>query len=467
MAEFGLPAGPRFGFLNSWPFIHQPRRYYAWLRRRYGEIVTLSAGHGVIVMALTAEGARQVFTHDPDVYDAFQKEAFTGLTGVGSLWVLEGARHRHERHLLSPRFSAHCCRGYGQAIQEITLRHADAWQPGEPVNAYDAMLDMSLDVIMRVMFGAERGGLIDEGRRALKALLHAAHPLIAFLPVFQARWFPPWLRYRRAKQEFSTFVTRYLAQRRADGKDRGDLLGLMLSARHPGGISLSDDDIRDELITIMLAGHETTAVALAWALYELGRHPAVLARLREELEALGSDPAPDTIVKQPYLGAVCDETLRLHTILTEVARKLRVPCELLGYELPAGTGVAVGISAIHQDASLYPEPDKFVPQRFLDRAYTPFEFLPFGGGHRRCLGATLSDYEMRIALATIATRWEFEIVGEEKEIRHNIGTGPKHGVRMRVAGRRPARSRIPASIESRARSDRQADSTIAASTPAT
>jgi cytochrome P450 family 110 len=436
MPRSNLPGGHRFNPLNAWLFINRPKRHYAWLRRRYGEIVKVPTHQGPLVIVLTAEGARQVFTKDPNVYDAFQKEAFTGLTGLGSLWVLDGARHRYERQLLSPRFSAHQCCGYGQAIQEIVLRHTNRWQAGQLVNAYEEMLNISLDVILRVMFGRESGGLMDEGRRATKTLLHFAHPLIAFLPAFQAWWFPPWRRYRRAKQEFSLFVTRCLAEcRRARDDNSVDVLGLMLSARHPDGTVLSDKDICDELITILLAGHETTAVALAWSLYELGRHPAVLVRLREELDALGPDPDPDVIAKQRYLGALCDETLRLHPILTEVARTIRRPCELLGYQLPAGTGVAVGIGAIHQDPSLYPAPDEFRPERFIERKYSVFEFLPFGGGHRRCLGAAFSDYEMRIALAMVVTRWDFEIAGKEKEVRHNIGTGPKHGVRMRVKAR--------------------------------
>jgi cytochrome P450 family 110 len=261
MVQYRLPHGPRFSVYHSWHFIYRPKRYYAWLRR-HGEIVTLATPLGTLIVVLTAEGARQVFTQDHEIYDAFQKEAFTSLTGLGSLWVLDGTYHRHERQLLSPQFSAHHCRGYGRAIQKITCRYADAWQTGQRINAYEAMLDLSLDVILRVTFGAERGGLIDEGRRALKKLLRAAHPLICFLPAFQAWWSPPWIRYQRAKQEFSRFVARYLAERRCGNEEHGDLLELMRSARRQDGSSMSDDAIRDELITIMLAGHETTAVAL-------------------------------------------------------------------------------------------------------------------------------------------------------------------------------------------------------------
>ena len=394
------------------------------------------------MLALTAEGARQVLAQDPEGYLPFHKAAFMGLTGPGSIWVLEGAHHRRERQLLLPQFTVKRVRSYGDAIQEIARRHADGWQVGQRVRAYDAMLGISLDVILRLIFGTERGDLMDEGRSALKELLHRVHPLIWLDPAFQAWWFPPWMRFRRAKREFARFVVRCLAQRRGQcpiaDVDAQDVLGLMLSTHENDGPRWSDDDIVDELATILLSGHETTAVALSWALYELARHPNVLARLREELDALGPDPAPDVIVKQPYLGAVCNETLRLHSVLSEMGRVTQVPFELMGHALPAGTGVGVCMSAIHQDPSLYPMPDAFRPDRFLAREYSAFEFLPYGGGHRRCLGAALADYEMRLVLATIVTRWDLEVAGAEQDVRHNIGTGPKHGVPMRVARRRSA-----------------------------
>lgn len=398
----------------------------------------MRAASAPLVMALTSEGARQVLTRDPDGYDAFHKATFIGMVGRGSLWVQAGARHRRERQLLSPRFTSQRVRRYGSAIQDIARRHTDGWTPGQQVRAYEVTLAISLDVILRVTFGGERDALMDQGRAALQKLLHAVHPLIWFDPLFHAWWFPPWVKYRRAQRDFAQFVARCLAERRSSGSDgeRDDVLGDMLAAREGNKPFWNDDEIRDQLGTILLSGHETTAVGLSWALYELGRRPDILARLREELDALGPDPDPDAIAKQAYLGAVCNETLRLHTILMEIARITRDPCEILGHTLPAGTGVGVGISAIHQDPSLYPDPDAFRPERFLAREYSAFEFLPFGGGHRRCLGAALSDYEMRIALATIVIGWDYDVVGEEKEPRHNIGSGPKYGVRMRVMGRR-------------------------------
>jgi cytochrome P450 len=210
----------------------------------------------------------------------------------------------------------------------------------------------------------------------------------------------------------------------------------MLAAHYEDGNSMRDEDILDELITIVLAGSETTATALSWALYDLGSNPDKLEKLRQELDALGLNPDPEILGKSPYLTACCNETLRLHTLLPEVARVLVSPLEVSGYKFSAGEWVGVSIMAIHHDPELYPEPGRFIPERFIGHTFSPFEFLPFGGGHRRCLGSGLSDFEMRIALADVITHWEFEPVGVEHEIRHDIAMGPKHGVRLFIKSRR-------------------------------
>jgi cytochrome P450 family 110 len=436
MSRASLPGGPKFSLIQQWLYMREPRRYSAWLRRRYGDVVTLRLFGAPFVMAMTPEGARQVFTADPDRYGAFLKEGFTAIAGAGSIWVLEGSRHRRERKLLIPAFHAHSVPRYGQLMQDIALSHIDSWQSERRIRAYDAMLDLSRDIVLRAVLGLSEGPLLQEGRDALKFMLQAMHPVVAFVPALHTGWFPPWKRFQRSQQKIAAFLARCVAERRASGIEAQDVLGLLLAARYDDGTPMHDDEIRDELGTMLMSGHETTAVALAWALYELGRHPDMLERLHQELDALGPNPAPDLVAKQPYLGATCDETLRFHTILTEVGRVAAASCELLGYEIPVGVAVGISMSAIHQDPSVYFEPERFLPERFLDRPYGRFEFVPFGGGHRRCLGAAFSDYQMRIVLAAIATTWNFEILREEKEIRHNIGTGPKHGVPMRVTGRR-------------------------------
>lgn len=434
------PARPEGFSINpyqTWLLVNRPQTYTAALRKRFGEVVALYDPLGkAFVIALTPDSARQVLSANPDGYDAFWKEGFTGVAGSGSIWVLGGNHHRRERQLLSPTFHAQSFRGYGEVIREVTRQQTEKWQPGQTLRALDTTLDISLDIIMRLVFGAEDGKFLEQGRKVLNALWRTMHPLFIFFPKLQRGWFPLWARYARAKDDFSKWVSNYLVERRAQKDGADDILGRMMAAHYEEGIPMRDEDIRDELITILLAGHETTATALAWALYDLGMNPAALENLRKELDSLGLSPDPELIAKLPYLSAVCNETLRLHTLLPEIARELVSPLELSGNRLQPGDWVGVSIMAIHHNPGLYPDPNQFSPERFIGHSYSPFEFLPFGGGHRRCLGSGLSDYEMRIALAEIVTHWEFEPSAVEREIRHDIAMGPKDGVRLHIMGRR-------------------------------
>jgi cytochrome P450 family 110 len=420
---------------DRWLLVRQPGTFAARMRDRYGDLVSMRVRENVFVIVFSPEGARQVLSADPTGYDAFWKEGFGGLAGSGSLWALGGDAHRRERQLLSSAFHGRTFREHGETIRAVTHQHIDKWQPGQSIRAIHTTLAISLDIIMRLVFGVGDDEFTREGRDVLTALWRHMHPMIVFFPSLQRGWFPLWRRYARSKARFADWMNRYLSERRARGAASDDVLGHMLAACYEDGTPMSDEDIRDELITILLAGHETTATALAWALYELGRHPVVLETLRGELESLGDTDA-GTVVKLPYLSAVCNETLRLHTLLPEVARLCSAPVEVLGYTLLPGDAVAISIMAIHHDADLYPEPDRFIPQRFIDRTYSAFEFLPFGGGHRRCLGAGLSDYEMRIALAEIVMHWNFEPAAVERDIRHDIAMGAKNGVPLSLKARR-------------------------------
>lgn len=431
------PKGFAINPYQTWLLVNHPQTYTANLRKRFGDVVALYDPRGdVFLIALKPEGARQILSADPNGYDAFWKEGFTGVAGSGSIWVLGGNRHRRERQLLSPAFHAQAFRGYGGVIQKTVRQKTENWQPGQTLRVLDTTLNISMDIIMRIVFGVEDPKFIEAGHKVLFALWHSMHPLFIFFPALQRNWFPLWRRYARAKSDFANWVNQYLAERHAQDKEANDVLGRMMAAHYEDGHIMRDDDILHELITIVLAGSETTATALSWALYDLGSNPKTLKKLREELDALGSAPDPELIAKAPYLTAVCNETLRLHTLLPEVARVLVSPLEVSGYKLSAGESVGVSIMAIHHDPDLYPEPMRFIPERFIGRTYTPFEFLPFGGGHRRCLGSGLSDFEMRIALAEIVTHWEFEPAEVEHEIRHDIAMGPKRGVRLNIKSRR-------------------------------
>jgi len=213
------------------------------------------------------------------------------------------------------------------------------------------------------------------------------------------------------------------------------VLGVLMAACDEMGQPFTDEHIKNELLSILTAGHVTTSVALAWSLYELARHPDVMKKLRLELESLGKAPDTGALVALPYLSAVIDETIRLHPILSECARVPTAPLNIHGHMIQPGQALVISIVGIHHNPTIYPEPDRFLPERFIENKFSNFEFLPFGGGHRRCLGAGLAEYTLRIALAEIVTRWDFESEGTDSDIRHDIAMAPKHGVRLRVKDR--------------------------------
>jgi cytochrome P450 len=306
--------------------------------------------------------------------------------------------------------------------------------PGATVRMQDVTTDITVDVILRTVFGVGEGPALDEGRRMMAELVSGIAPVLFFSRATHTRLFPPYRRFLRVRARFEAWLGERIAEARARGEHGEDVLAMMLAARYDDGSAMSDADVASQLVTLLFAGHETTAIALAWAVHWLVRHPAALARLREELATV---EGVEATAKLPFLGAVCDETLRLHPIVTENLRMLKAPLELGGYTIPAGIGVGVAMGAIHADPALYPEPHAFRPERFLERRYSAFEHLPFGGGHRRCIGAAFAEYELRIALAVIVAGWDLELVHpDERPKRRNIVLGPAHGVPVRVLARR-------------------------------
>ncbi len=287
---------------------------------------------------------------------------------------------------------------------------------------------------MRLVFGVEDKAVLQEGRKVISALTGTAHPLIVFFPQLQRPWNPLWQRYVSAKTDLYAWMDKVIGARRAGNENPNDVLGYLIAAKDEDGNPYSDAHIRNELLSILTAGHMTTGTALAWAFYELGRHPEVLEKLRAELEPLGVEPDPVSYLPLPYLSAVCNETIRLHPILAECARVPMQPMELLGQHITPGQALVVSIVGIHHDPATFPEPDSFKPERFIERTYSNFEFLPFGGGHRRCLGSGLAEFSMRIVLAEVVQHWDFETAAEDFDTRHDLAMGPQKGVPLRILG---------------------------------
>src|SRR5262245_22261326 len=370
MSPAALPPAEKLNLLQMWQYFSRPQAFAAAQRARHGALFPSKVYGRDHILVLTPEAARQVFEHDPGKYEAFWYDSFAALISEKSVWVLAGEAHRRERRLFAPATHASHFRPYGAAIRDIARLHFGKWQPGRTIRAVETTKAIALDVIMRLVFGVEDDALMDEGRRVLDTLTGRAHPLIVFYPRLQRPWFPLWRRYLQSKAAMYEWCERLIRFRRARGQTGEDVLGVLMTARDEHGQPYGDEVICDELLSILSAGHVTTGVALAWALYELARHPHVMAKLRDEVGGAGDAPEPDALLRLPYLAAVCNEAIRLHPILAECARVPVEPVEILGFVIPAGHPLVMSIVGIHHDPATYPDPDSCRPERFLERTYS-------------------------------------------------------------------------------------------------
>jgi cytochrome P450 family 110 len=436
-----LPPGPRSTLRNTYGFAVRPYETMRAMRARYGDPFFASALNGEVVLTAEPELIRELFAvRDTELFGVFAADATTPLLGTHSLLTMIGEPHRRERKLLMPPFHGERMRAYGTVMVEAARRAFAGLAPGQRFVAIERTTDISLEAIVRAVFGVEEPGRVEAWQRAIRATLEAAKPIFLFSKATQRAPFGlgPWATYLRASREADRLLHEQIERTRPHTAGREDILSLMIDARYEDGSAMTDDHIRDELRTLLIAGHETTAITLAWALYAVHRHAAVKARLLAEIDGLGPDPAPEVVAKLPYLNAVIDETLRRFPVVDTVFRVLRRPWSFGGYELPAGITIGAAIVLVHRREDLYPDPDTFRPERFLERKPRPHEYLPFGGGHRRCIGAAFSHYESCLALATVLRELELELCepGEVAVARRNVTLGPKGGVRMRMVGRR-------------------------------
>lgn len=436
--------GPRF--FNPITFIRSLSNQTPFLldaQRLYGDTFQIPSIFGPIVITSEPEAIRVLFTADPDTFEPFQASTSSPFLGETSLVLVSGARHRRDRKLLSPPFNGARMRAYGALMAECAASAATRLRPGQPFKVLDVTQAISLDVILRTVFGVDDAeGSTAPLRRAVVDFIAAIQPALIFLMPLRHEFFGfgPWARFRRASDALDAQLYGLIDSRRKRGEAGEDILSMMMSARYEDGGSMSDKDLRDELLTLLFAGHETTAIALAWAFYWLHREPGELTRVLAEINELGPNPEPDAIAALPYLDAVCQETLRIHPIVNDIPRMLKRPVEVVGYEVPAGVGLSASVPLVHRRADLYPEPERFRPSRFLERKFSPFEFLPFGGGARRCIGASFALYEMKIVLATVLSRHEFRLVSAVRVEPRSRGltSGPENGIPMVYDGTRAA-----------------------------
>jgi cytochrome P450 len=360
------------------------------------------------------------------------------ILGARSLLLQEGADHLAHRKLMLPAFHGERMRSYGPIMEEIIDAEIDSWPLGEEFKIHPRMQAITLEIILRVVFGVAEGPRLERLRVVLTNVLEETSSPFSQLIGLATRRFGgrgPWAKFEAQLDEVDELLYAEIADRRAEaeGEERDDILSVLMEARFEDGGEMSDTDLRDQLMTLLLAGHETTATALAWTFDLLLRHPAPMTRLRESLEA-GEDD---------YLRATISESLRLRPVVPLAGRRLNKELSVDGLTLPAGTDVTPAIWLTHTRADVYPEPFAFRPERFLEDAPDTYAWVPFGGGIRRCIGASFAEFEMRVALREVLTRCELHKASPapEKIGRRNITLSPKGGTPVIVTARNPARER--------------------------
>jgi cytochrome P450 len=378
---------------------------------RFGEVFSLRIAHeGRWIVLSNPDHIRQVFTGDPRVFHAGEgNRILLPVLGENSLLLLDEGAHLDQRKLLLPPFHGKRMQRYGELMAEVAMAEIDRWPRNTPYRLRPRMQAMTLEIILRTVFGLGEGERLERLRNELRRLLDmVTNPRLMFVPALLG---PERIaRFKLFQRDIARVdgpIYQEIAERRRAGNltERNDILSLLLQARHEDGSPMSDAELRDELVTLLVAGHETTATALAWALERLVRHPDKLGRLTEEARAGETD----------YLDAVVAETLRLRPVISAVARRLTEAVEIGDWQLPAGVIVLPSIYLVHRRPDIYPEPDRFLPERFLANQPGTYTWIPFGGGVRRCLGGAFAQFEMRVVLSELVRTHRLEPARAESE----------------------------------------------------
>ena len=444
-----MPPGPRLPrVLQTFAFVFAPAPFLDACRRRYGDVVTMGTlFDSKFVMVFDPEVVKQVFRGPHEQLRAGEANAPLGaVLGPRSVLLLDGDEHLRQRRLMLPSFHGERMREYETVMTRAADRAIDSWPVGETFELLPTMQSLTLDVIMHAVFGVEDGPRQEELKRRVRTMLdpvgNRAAILMMMLSGGRMGVTGRMERFARQRDAVNEMIYAEIASRRAaaDLEERTDVLSMMLLARDEQGEPMTDAELRDELVTLVVAGHETTATGLAWAFELLLRNPAVLKRARAAVA--GGD--------NTYLDAVVKETLRRRTVVPGVGRVVRgAPFELNGYVIPPGIEINPSIAGMHRRADSYPEPNEFRPERFLsDDPPDTYTWIPFGGGTRRCLGASFATFEMRVVIARVLARAQLRAVGRpESGVRKGVTIVPRRGVRVTQA----APPSAPSSVAGRER----------------
>lgn len=441
-------APPRDHQSIPWALTHNPLRFrqlidnpYAFMRdsvAKYGPIYKIHGPGGEQIILNHPDAARTLFALPPDHTMSFGNDIFAPFLGEQNILGMSGERHKQERKLLMPHFHGQRMRTYADVIQQVSREQLAKIPLNQPFALQKVTQAISLEVIIRAVFGLQSTEKVGEAVKAVVGLVESMTAPLVFFPAIRRNFFGmgPWARFQKNKKALDSLLEAEIDRRRAHQELGDDILSLLVASQYEDGTPMDKNHIRDELNTLLFAGHETTAVMLAWTFFWLHKVPSTLEKLRAELKTAGPNATAEALSKLPYLEAICNETLRMYPIVPVTMRQLKVPVDVLGYQLPVGAKVAIGTGWVHMDPATYPEPETFRPERFLERTYGPHEFLPFGGGNRRCLGAAFAQYEMKLVIAQLLGGAEFRLTTNTppRFERRNAIVGPKGGVEMvRVA----------------------------------
>ncbi len=432
-----LPPGP--GFIETFNFVRNPFKFMDDCARRYGDWFTVRVP-GVSPFVFTSDPAaiREVFLGDPEQLHAGKANRPLGaFMGEKSVLFLDGAAHLHERRLLLPAFQGERMRAYGAMMREIVREAIARFPIGEAFPLHPRMRAITFDVIMRAVFGLDDStdaARLKEAIRKFFAVSTGRFGALLQLPAMQIDLGPwsPWGRIVRLNREVEALLFAEFTRRREENRSgREDILSMLLLARDENDAPMSDRVLRDEMMTLILAGHETTAASLAWAVNRLVSNPEVMETAKSEVAKASPDADPNSL---KYLDAVINETMRLDTVVPNVGREVQVPMKIAGRDVPKGVVLAPCIYLTHRRADLWPEPEKFNPSRFLEMRPNPYTFFPFGGGTRRCIGAAFATYQMKVVLSELLRSVDLAPASgyTARPIRSSIALAPSEGMPVRV-----------------------------------
>ncbi|WP_243059587.1 cytochrome P450 [Nocardioides sp. SR21] len=423
----GLPDGPKWPvLLQTAGLLRFRHRFHPYMHRTYGDIFTVRVAPGgrPLVFFTRPEHAKEIFAGDPEIFHAGKANGILGpIMGEHSLLLQDSSQHKRARKLLMPAFNGHALREYQSLVTEVAEAEVATWRPGEEFRSLDRMNRLTLEVILRVVFGVTDERRLAELRPRVNKTVNISPAILLGWGYPKLQKYGPWKRTVDNQHELDRLMYAEIRERRTapDLADRTDVLSRLI-VQGEDGDALDDTELRDQLVTLLLAGHETTATALAWALHEAGKDPELLARCRRAATEGDDD----------YLDAVMKESMRLHPVIPMVVRTLMKPATIAGYDLPAGTTVGPSIIITHSREDNHEDPDVFRPERFLGQNPPTNTWIPFGGGVRRCIGAGFALMEGVAVLREVFAAYDVTAVGDDEPKVRNITSVPRNGARIRV-----------------------------------